>query len=751
MAESQVVAERALKRLEDQLTCAICLDVFKDPKLLQCFHVYCKECLQRLVVEGQQGMRSVRCPTCRQQTHLPPKTADTSGLQSAFHIHHLFEIQDALEKVKEPQKIKCDKCKTPQPATSYCRDCGQFICAICVTVHKEWDVFAKHEVVAIGKLEHTVKQLDTLKKVTLCCPLHQDKELELYCETCGELVCHNCTVKKHKEHHYDLVSDTFERHSAEITTSLEPIEGHLNVVGNELEQLKFRTQELHEQCAANKAKVEQQIDHLVEILQARKGELISQLDKDFEMKLKNLAVQKDELETVYTKLSSCLSFVRDSLQTGSQGEIMKMKSTVLMQIKALTDNFKPVMLPRRESTDVIFTSATLTQACQQFGEVRLQSQKCYALGRGLEIAEPGKRATAVLHVVDHKGEASSIEVVDSLTTELVSDTTGEKIDCSVRKAEASQYEIRYRPTSRGRHQLHIKLEGDHIEGSPFPVTVKLPIKKLGTPIKTPIEVKWPRGVAVNRKGEVCVAEGDSHCVSIFSPTGERTQCFGSRGSGSGQFNGPRDVAEDSEGNVLVVDMDNHRIQKFTSDGKFISAVGGRGNKPLEFYRPVGVTVHPLSKKVYVADCSNHRIQILNPDFTFSSTFGSSGKSDGQFHYPWGEAFDSTGNAYVADCSNHRVQVFTAAGEYMRQFGKKGKGIGELSKPTAICIDSDNVVYITEYDNNRVSVFTCEGKFLTSFGGKGKGPGQFDKPRGIAIDRNGVVCVSDTSNNRLQSF
>ena len=65
MAESQTVAKQALKKLEDQLTCAICLDAFKDPKLLQCFHVYCKDCLQRLVVTDQTGTTLPTLP------HLP--------------------------------------------------------------------------------------------------------------------------------------------------------------------------------------------------------------------------------------------------------------------------------------------------------------------------------------------------------------------------------------------------------------------------------------------------------------------------------------------------------------------------------------------------------------------------------------------------------------------------------------------------------------------------------------------------------
>ena len=113
----------ALKKLKDQLTCAICLDAFKDPKLLQCFHVYCKDCLQRLVVQDRQGQLSLRCPTCRQSTLLPPATS-VSGLQPAFHIRHLFEIQEALEMMKQTEKVQCEKCtKISQTATNSCRDC----------------------------------------------------------------------------------------------------------------------------------------------------------------------------------------------------------------------------------------------------------------------------------------------------------------------------------------------------------------------------------------------------------------------------------------------------------------------------------------------------------------------------------------------------------------------------------------------------------------------------------------------------
>ena len=759
MAESRAVAKQAIKKLEDQLTCAICLDAFKDPKMLQCFHVYCKDCLQRLVVQNQQGQLSLSCPTCRQSTVLPQATG-VSGLQSAFHVHHLLEIKDALEKVKQPQKVKCDKCKTPRPATSYCRDCGEFICATCTTVHSEWDAFAKHEVVPMEQFESKVKQLDALKKVTLYCPLHQGKELELYCETCEELICLLCTVNKHcrPEHKYDLVSDTFQKHKAEITTSLEPINKLRTATSDALEQLDVRSNEFDDQEVAVEASVRQYVKQLHELLETKQAEEIDRLKQVMRVKRKNVAAQKEELETVLTKLDSCLSFVNDSLRTGSQGEVMKIKKTVTEQIKEVKDNFKPDILPLCELANVKFQPSTeVLQACQKIGRVLVQEtcpEKCHATGKGLEVAISGERATAVLQVVDHQGKECS-QCIETPTCTLVSEVTGRKKGCTVMKTGDSQYEISYQPASRGRHQLHIKVEGDHIKGSPFPVTV---VKKLGTSIKTIGGVKGPRGVAINQRGEVIVAEGSGHCVSIFSPAGEKLRSFGSRGSGHGQFNVPYGVAVDDDGNILVVDRNNFRIQKFTSDGKFITAVGKfitavgkEGNKPLEFSNPRGIAIHPLNKKVYVADNWNQRIQVLKPDLTFSSSFGSRGSDNGQFQNPLDVAFDSTGNVYVPGFYNHRIQVFTAEGEYVKQFGKKGSGNGELNCPSAIAIDTDNLVYVTEYSNNRISVFTCDGEFVTSFGSRESGPEQLNGPRGVAVDKNEVVYVADAENNRLQCF
>ena len=104
------------------------------------------------------------------------------------------------------------------------------------------------------------------------------------------------------------------------------------------------------------------------------------------------------------------------------------------------------------------------------------------------------------------------------------------------------------------------------------------MKNLSNPIGTIGGVNRPLGVGVNQRREIIVAEFGGHCISIFSPSGEKIKTFRSWGFAQGQFNEPSGVAVDGDDNILVVDGDNHRISKFTGRGKFLTAVGQKGNK-----------------------------------------------------------------------------------------------------------------------------------------------------------------------------
>ena len=438
--------------------------------------------------------------------------------------------------------------------------------------------------------------------------------------------------------------------------------------------------------------------------------------------------------------------MRESLKPGNEEDVLMMKSNTVNQVKELTTPFQPDMLEPNTKADVIFSAlADLTALCENYGQVFSglpDPSKCHVTGNGadLKVSLVGERSTAILQVIGFEGAPCKVPI-KVLECELVSEITGTRASCSVERRGQSQYEISYQPTIKGRHQLHIKVEGQHIRGSPFSVAVMSSIDQLGTPILTINSVRCPCGVAVNQKGEVLVTE-NSQCVSVFSPSGEKIRSFGSKGSAHGQFRCPRGVTVDGEGNILVVDGLNHRIQKLTADCHFLTAVGTEGNGPLQFHYPYFIAFNAGNNKVYVADTDNHRVHVLNPDLTFSSTFGNLGTGNGQFKYPYGIACDSTGKVYVADTANHRIQVFTAEGKFLRIFGNCGRQRGKLNWPAGIAMDTSDMVYVCERDGQRVSVFTSEGQFVASFGRKGSEPGEFETPCGLVVDDIGVVYVCD---------
>jgi len=126
---------------------------------------------------------------------------------------------------------------------------------------------------------------------------------------------------------------------------------------------------------------------------------------------------------------------------------------------------------------------------------------------------------------------------------------------------------------------------------------------------------WPDGVAVDRNGEIVVADlEDDRLISFNSTGGFRWKTGTSESTwrtGSGNFSGPCGVAVTSDGTIFVEHSLNDRIQKFTSTGHFLDEWKGGTMEifPVSFSRPFGVEVAP-GGNVIVADTFNNRIAIL---------------------------------------------------------------------------------------------------------------------------------------------
>uniref|UniRef100_A0A0K0DD24 RING-type domain-containing protein n=1 Tax=Angiostrongylus cantonensis TaxID=6313 RepID=A0A0K0DD24_ANGCA len=131
-------------------------------------------------------------------------------------------------------------------------------------------------------------------------------------------------------------------------------------------------------------------------------------------------------------------------------------------------------------------------------------------------------------------------------------------------------------------------------------------------------------------------------------------------------------------------------------------------------------------------------------------FGRKGAKEGELNWPRGVCVLRGGTLAVCDSSNHRVCVFDRDGKFLRQFGGYGTSRGQLDSAAGIAAFKNKLIVSDRY-NHRVCIFDMEGNYLNSFGGHGQSNGKFNNPWGVAVDELGTIYVADKDNHRVQMF
>jgi DNA-binding beta-propeller fold protein YncE len=186
---------------------------------------------------------------------------------------------------------------------------------------------------------------------------------------------------------------------------------------------------------------------------------------------------------------------------------------------------------------------------------------------------------------------------------------------------------------------------------------------------------------------------------------------GGKGIGRGQFDSPAGIAVDKTGNVLVADTNNSRIEKFSPTGTFLIVLGTKGSGQGQFRAPNGIAVDS-SGNIYVADAVNHRVQKLAPDGTFLAEL--KGPEPG-FYGPRRIGIGLGNSIYIVDQGHNRIAKLTADGQVLTVWGSAGKGDGQFNDPTSVAVDrATNKVYVADPINKRIQVFEEHGKFLTKW-------------------------------------
>ena len=597
------------KKLEEILTCPVCLGCYDNPKTLSCLHSFCLKCIQRLPVDLDKGKYQIRCPACCQNATLPDN--GVTNLPSAFLINSFLEIRELLNKINisEGQQICCGNCEKAS-ATRYCKECATVYCEECLALHNKLKNNTGHHITDVKDVASNVYSMK--QEVIMNCTDH-NKPLEVFCETCQYLICLSCIIRHHRDHNFDSVADVFPKHRQEITSFLQTIKYKIQTMNGQLTALTKQKKKIVKQGEDTSKEIHQYAQQIIESVQQCEGLLVKQVDASVQHKLKLLGEQVKEAETALKQLKSCEEYIEQSLEVGSPQQILSEKQRMIQGMGAVSKQINPEVFQPVEEADITFTrNKALVDSCKDIGKV-----KC---SFSYPQNKPQKVITGMVEPRCVAANSQGAMVVGGAGTNCI--TVMDKDSKIVQSFGAAKRGVCY-------------------------------------------------GVAFTIDGEIVASDYNNHKLYKLSLQGEYMASVGGRGSGPMEFNQPNEIAVyPTTGKMYVADGGNHRIQVINNDFTYSHSIGSKGTAPGQLLNPCGVALDSAGN-VYTCNTGNATIDVFTSDGVFVRRFGSRGSGDGELRETWSIAVDRHNLVYVADEGNHRISIFTADGQFVKAIKYEG--------------------------------------------------------------------------------
>uniref|UniRef100_A0A1X7UVI4 RING-type domain-containing protein n=2 Tax=Amphimedon queenslandica TaxID=400682 RepID=A0A1X7UVI4_AMPQE len=595
----------------------------------------------------------------------------------------------------------------------------------------------------------------TMKKAGAICDDH-GKPLELFCETCNTVICVTCTVRIHKNHDYDLITNCYTKHCQKLRECLSPVGRKKESLEKVLSSLTKREGEIRERGEGVLNDIHEMVEEMVNVLHQSERKLTEQAKRVTDAKLKVLSEQMKSAEKSLSLLEDVEDYVEQSLKTGSPQQVLRSTKQMMKRMSEVTGGINVEELHPKEKADFALVGKDV-KSLHHIGDIVTYSTTALKQYRVNEVGcfeclPKEKKFSFSLSIVAPNSFLLSapLSSVRCSLTSLVPVGKGDQpihTTVTTSSTDPGVYRIQCNPSTRGTHTVKVQVYDVHLKDTSLFIPFNPYLDNI-TPVRTITDLKGPWGVAVSDDGHIIITQFTGRSVKIQTKQRQKSlkinvgQCYIKHST-------PRGVAI-APNKFFYVSDDSNSIYIISMDGCLRASVSEEGSEQLQFKAPNGLAISPITGQVYIADRDNHRVQVLNSDLTFSHSFGSKGSANGEFLYPCNIAIDSQELVYVTDYDNHCIQKFSPDGKFVGQFGTKGSGPGNFKEPVGIAIDTaaTGLVYVSEQGNNRISVFTSDGVFLDRFGSKGSYRDQFDHPYGLTFDKNGFLYVCDFNNSRL---
>ena len=743
-----------LDNLHEEVSCSVCMNTFTEPKTLPCLHSFCLKCLTG--IQRTSGRHDIiTCPECRRESKVP-EGGNLKVLPTNFRINSLLDVLAIKE--CNTTGVKCGNCDKTSVHSFYCFQCCVFWCDECITGHNIIRANKEHRVLALKDFEDQDIE-NVLKRPVFCRrPGHEKKQLEFFCKNCEDTICSSCVATTHDGHVKILLEEAANERKLEVMSAIEFRKAKAQAMRNNMSKLDENCDKIEAQAANVKRSAQQFAESMIAIIEAKKQEIFNEVEHKAKESLELLRLQRSEIENKVKTIDTEVAKSETFLKRSTNAELVQLdKSLNIVFQEGVGDEREQVDYDLEGLRQFIFEenetlkTKTIAEGIGLFTTFlsETKADQSIAEGKGTWEATVGLDANFVLTTRNAERE-QFYEKRDCVTVEIKNQQGHEcATEVRVQDNKDGSYKISYFAKDTGKCEVSVKINEEHVRGSPFAVQAKprqfRPVLSFGQQGSAPGMLNKPWGVAVNERNEIAVTEVGNHRVQVFSSDGTYLRSFGTKGDKQGEFNEPAGIAFDTNGNIIVADCTNNRVQIFSDQGEHLNQFGCKGRLDHQLYSLHGLSVDNEGN-IIVADRLNKLIKIFLSAGQYSRKVGSVGSFTSPFHCVQHDKY-----LMVSDRGEHCIKVFNADGNFLYKFGKEGEGDGEFNTPGCLSVNKARQLMVCDSGNHRVQVFELSGKFITKFGLKGSGIGEFFVPVSTAVLSDGRIVVTEFNNHRVQIF
>ncbi|XP_040916720.1 E3 ubiquitin-protein ligase TRIM9 isoform X7 [Toxotes jaculatrix] len=310
----------------------------------------------------------ITCPQCHRSLIL-----DDRGLRGFPKNRVLEGVVDRYQQSKAAA-LKCQLCeKSPKEATVMCEQCDVFYCDPCrLRCHPPRGPLAKHRLVppAQGRISRRASP----RKISTCTE-HELENLSMYCVQCKMPVCYQCLEEgKHGTHEVKALGAMWKLHKGQLSQALNGLSDRATEAKEFLVQLRNMVQHIQENGVEFEACLVAQCDALIDALNRRKAQLLAQVNKEHEHKLK---VVRDQISHCTVKLRQttglmeyCLEVIKENDPSG----FLQISDALIRRVHMTESQWgKGTLTPRMTSDfDLTLDSGPLLQTIHQLDFVQMK-------------------------------------------------------------------------------------------------------------------------------------------------------------------------------------------------------------------------------------------------------------------------------------------------------------------------------------------------------------------------------------------